>query len=44
MDTGHAIADIPGLNAHQVIKSLDETHEEFSSRVDKLSQQAKGID
>jgi hypothetical protein len=44
VDTGHAIADIPGLNGHQVIKSLDETHEEFRSRVNKLSLQAKGID
>jgi hypothetical protein len=42
--TGHAIAVIPGLNAPQVIKSLDETYEKFSARIDKLSLQAKGID
>ena len=44
VDTGRAIAVIPGLNAPRVIKSLDETHEEFAARVDKLSQHAKGID
>jgi hypothetical protein len=44
VDTGHAIAVIPGLNAPRVVKSLDETYQEFCSRVDKLSLQAKGIE
>jgi hypothetical protein len=38
------IAFIMGLPVPQVIKSLDETHEGFCSRVDKLSQQAKAIE
>jgi hypothetical protein len=44
VDTGRAIAVIPGLNAPRVVKSLDETYEEFCARIDKLSLQAKGLD
>ena len=32
------------MNAPRVIKSLDETHEEFCARIDKLSLEAKDID
>ena len=44
VDTGRAIAIIPGLKAPHVNKSVNETHAEFAARIDKLSLRAKGID
>jgi hypothetical protein len=44
LDGEQEIAFIMGLPVPEVIKSLDETHEGFCSRVDKISLQAKAIE